>query len=193
MRDEPKFGLRCLWCTLIRYNKGCWFILTAGWWRWSWKSFEGWHALQSLHCFVRCTLDSLTGHIEMETSELQDQPRAFRTQMLILRRNLEDFGKQIKLQVERSTGERCLSNGLVFSKFVSCCWIPAASTWIFLSRLIFSSGCYHHGMNFAPLDLFWTPMLQIWSFFKRTVREPHSLLDPDLFLAIFSITMELIS
>lgn len=38
----------------------------------------------------------------METSELQGQSRAFRNQMLILRHELEDFGKQIKLQVDRS-------------------------------------------------------------------------------------------
>lgn len=38
----------------------------------------------------------------METSELQGQSRAFRNQMLILRRELEEFGKQIKLEVDRS-------------------------------------------------------------------------------------------
>ena len=44
----------------------------------------------------------------------------------------------------------CLPNGFVFSKFVSCCRIPAASTWLFLFRLIFWSGCKFFSFGWIP-------------------------------------------
>jgi len=35
MRDEPIAAVKVSKCSLIRYQKGCWFIQTA--WMWPWK------------------------------------------------------------------------------------------------------------------------------------------------------------
>ena len=51
---------------------------------------------------MTCTLLGLTGHIQPETSELLDQSRSFRYQFWLLQQELEDFGKKIKLEMDRS-------------------------------------------------------------------------------------------